>query len=40
MAWINYRKAHMLPHSWIIEMLETMEVADSMKGLLCGSMSD
>ena len=29
-----------LLQSWIIEMLETVKVADSVKSLLCGSMSD
>lgn len=39
MGWIDYRKAYdMVPHSWIIEMLELVKVADNVKGLLCGSM--
>ena len=30
----------MVPHSWIVEMLELVNVADNVKGLLCGSMRD
>ena len=30
----------MVPHSWNVEMLEKIKVADNMKGLLCGSTSD
>ena len=30
----------MVPHSWIVEMLELVKVADNVKGLLCGSMRD
>ena len=30
----------MVPHSRIVEMLETVKVHDNVKGLLCGSMSD
>ena len=41
MGWIDYRKAcDMVPHSWIVEMLELVNVADNVKGLLCGSMRD
>ena len=41
MGWIDYGKTYdMVPHSWIDEMLEMVKVADNMKGLLCGSMSD
>ena len=41
MGWIDYRKAYdMVPHSWIVEMLELVNVADEVKGLLCGSMRD
>ena len=41
MGWIDYRKAYdMVPHSWIEEMLELVNVADNVKGLLCGSMRD
>ena len=39
MGWIDYRKAYdMVPYSWIVEMLELVNVADNVKGLLCGSM--
>ena len=41
MGWIDYRKVYdMVPHSWIVEMLELVNVADNVKGLLCGSMRD
>ena len=41
MGWIDYRKAYdMVPHSWIVEMLELVNVADNVKGLFCGSMRD
>ena len=36
MGCIDYRKAYdMVPHSWIVEMLELVNVADNVKGLLC-----
>ena len=41
MGWIDYRKAYnMVPHSWIVEMLDLVNVADNVKGLLCDSMRD
>lgn len=41
MGWIDYKKAYdMVPHSWIVEMLEMVKVADNVKRLLCGSMKD
>ena len=41
MAWIDYRKAYdMLPHSWILETLELIKVANNIDSLLRGSMKD
>ena len=41
MGWIDYQKAYdMVQHSWIVETLETVKVADKVNSLLCGSMSD
>lgn len=41
MGWIDYRKAYdMVPHSWIVEVLELFGVAGNMKQLLCGSMAE
>ena len=41
MAWIDYRKAcDLLPHSWILEMLEKVNVAGNVEGLLTRSMND
>ena len=37
-GWIDYRKAYdMVPHSWIVEMLKLVKVADTMKRLLCAA---
>ena len=38
MAWIDYKKAYMVPHSWIIEGLDLFGVAENIKGLLVNSM--
>ena len=39
MAWIDYKKAYdMLPHSWIIECLDLLGVAENIKSLLVNSM--
>ena len=39
MAWIDYKKAYdMLPHSWIIECLDLLGVAENIKSLLANSM--
>ena len=38
MAWIDYKKAYMVPHSWIIECLDLFGVADNIKSLLVNSM--
>ena len=36
MGYIDYGKAYdMVPHSWIVESLGTVKVADNVKGLLC-----
>ena len=41
MGWIDYKKAYdMIPHSWILEMLGLVKVADNVKGLLSNSMGD
>ena len=41
MAWIDYRKAYdMVPHSWILETLGMMKVAENVEGLLRGSMGN
>ena len=39
MVWIDYKKAYdMLPHSWIIECLDLLRVAENIKSLLVNSM--
>ena len=39
MAWIDYEKANdMAPHSWIIECLDLLEVAENIQSLLVNSM--
>ena len=38
MAWIDYKKAYMVPHSWIIECLDLFGVAENIKRLLVNSM--
>ena len=39
MAWINYKKVYdMVPHSWIIECLDLIGVAENIKSLLANSM--
>lgn len=41
MGWIDYRKAYdMVPHSWIVEMLNLTKVAENVKTLLIGSMDN
>ena len=38
MAWIDYKKAYdMVPHSWIIECLDLLGVAENIKSLLVNS---
>ena len=40
MAWIDYKKAYdMVPHSWIIETLKFLRVADNIQNFLSKSMS-
>ena len=40
MAWVDYKKAYdMVPHSWILEVLDMLKVADNIKGLITQSMS-
>ena len=38
MAWIDYKKAYMVPHSWITECLGLFGVAENIKSLLVNSM--
>ena len=38
MAWIDYKKAYMVPHSWIIECLDLFRVAENIKSLLVNNM--
>ena len=39
MAWIDYKKSYdMVPHSWIIECLDLLGVAENIKSLLVNSM--
>ena len=38
MAWRDYKKAYMVPHSWIIECLDLFGVAENIKSLLVNSM--
>ena len=38
MAWIDYKKTYMVPHSWIIECLDLFGVAENIKSLLVNSM--
>ena len=35
MAWVDYKKTYdMVPHSWLLEVVEMMGVADNVKSLL------
>ena len=38
MAWIDYKKAYMVPHSWIIECLDLFGVAENIKSSLVNRM--
>ena len=38
MAWIDYKKAYMVPQSWITECLDLFGVAENIKSLLMNSM--
>ena len=39
MTWIDYKKAYdMVPHSWIIECVDLLGVADNIKSLLVKSV--
>ena len=38
MAWIDYKKAYMVPHLWIIECSDLLGVAENIKSLLVNSM--
>ena len=37
-AWIDYTKAYIVPHSWIIECLDLFRVAENITSLLVNSM--
>ena len=39
MVWIDYRRAYdFVPHSWILECLDTLGIADNVRGFLEKSM--
>ena len=39
MAWVNYKKAYdMVSHSWLLDVVEMMGVADNVRSLLEASM--
>ena len=38
MTWIDYKKAYMVPHSWIIECLDLFGLAENINSLLVNSM--
>ena len=38
MAWIDYKKAYMVPNSWITECLDLFGVAQNIKSLLVNNM--
>ena len=41
MAWVDYKKAYdMVPHSWLLEVMEMMGVAKNVRELLRSSMDD
>ena len=40
MLWIDYKKASMVPYSWIIECLDLFGVAENIKSLLVNSMEN
>ena len=41
MAWVDYKKAYdMVPHSWLMEVVEMMGVADNVRLLLGDSMKE
>ena len=41
MGWIDYRKAYdMVPHSWILEMMGKVNVAENVQSLLRRSLGD
>ena len=41
MAWINYKKAYeMVPHSWILESLELVQVSDNILKFVKRSMAN
>ena len=41
MCWSDYKKAYyMVPHSWILDILGMIGVAESVRKLLRGSISD
>ena len=41
MAWVDYKKAYdMVPHSWLLEVIEMVGVAENVRGLLTRSMTN
>ena len=41
MAWVDYKKAYdMVPHSWLLEVVEMMGVAENVRSLLGASMKE
>ena len=38
MAWIDYKKAYMVSHSWIIDCFETVRINEKIRRLLAESM--
>ena len=41
MAWMDYKKVYnIVPHSWLLDFVEMMGVADSVRSLLGNSMKD
>ena len=41
MAWVDYKKAYdMVPHSWLLEVVEMMGVAENVRSLLGDSMNE
>ena len=40
MAWIYYKKAYIVPHSWILESLEFVQVSDNICKFVKTSMAN
>ena len=39
-AWIDYKKAYMIPHSWILESLELAQVSENVVEFIRKAMTD